>query len=815
MFHDAGAHFQTNALILLLQLNPQRPQSSVHVDLKDPIQVHLLTETALTDSKEWQILSQEEVDELKKQIQSLMVRIEQARANLAIQTKYRDAAIAMTKLYHSAKRMTVDPKAAETQMERETSERNCEELASELFYLEKRIMEPQRRLLQHTAGILQLTHKATAKNTSGSSPMLNGMPGSPESLYTGTNGRNSLQFSNDDIDDRSLYFPLDESDAGRSPKTDITIPPRSPVRQRTNQLKDEVELLKQQTAEQTDIIAQAERNLEDVNSQLRNLAIQANPTKNANYQPVPPAASEPGVLESQLQYLTGVVSAVQEGHQEREMHATEDAKKHDGTADSLRQAEQRITIINMQVHDVIASVDSQHPAPPGPTGTSLEEHFDWIDEAIPALQAHLEKPDASASSAQQAQQIETVLTGLWDIIQSGYAEVNRQREARKQVRLGKGMPDDDDDVSADESFDFNEPYSLNAFSTKVQWLFRQATSLKEQKSVLKRQIRQQRELNSRGDGEKDSELRNKVEELQRTKNLLAFTEENAQQAKEESAELQKKLDQALSDLDTLQSTHTANNEASSSVAQEQLRERNARIISLEADSQALRDKLEIVEAQLGSMNEQLSDVDKAKQARAEETHRLEEEIKARDEELEQLNVTVIEIKTELTIAKAELDGAYGSRSERAAEAAALTKNTQLREMTAQIEKLKKELADTVKELEDVTKETLASEREKNDLEGRLDEATATRATLETEISGLRDKHRTELSSLKEELEAERFKAGPNATGTGPRAGATMLSEQFRTMMKEERKRFQEEIKVSLQPRRSYAILVIYMLIACL
>ncbi|PSS00539.1 Up-regulated during septation-domain-containing protein [Coniella lustricola] len=782
-------------------LNPDRPQSSVHVDLKDPIQVHLLTETALTDSKEWQILSQEEVDELKKQIQSLTVRIEQARANLAIQTKYRDAAIAMTKLYHSAKRMTVDPKAAETQMERETSERNCEELASELFYLEKRIMEPQRRLLQHTAGILQLTHKAAAKNMSGSSPLLNGMPGSPESLYTGTNGRNSLQFSNDDIDDRSLYFPLDDSDPGRSPKTDITIPPRSPVRQRTNQLKDEVELLKQQTAEQTDVITRTERTLEDVNSRLRDMVIQTNPTMNTDYQPVPSATSEPGVLDSQLQYLNGVVSAVQEGHQERESFAAENAQKHDSTADSLRQAEQRITIINMQVHDVIATVDAQYPQPPGPTGTSLEEHFDWIDAAIPALQTHLEKPSESAAGAQQAQQIETVLTGLWEIIQSGYAEINRQREARKQVRLGKGMPDDDDDVSSDESFDFNEAYSLTAFSTKVQWLFRQATSLKEQKSVLKRQIRQQRELNSRGDGEKDIELRNKVEELQRTKNLLAFTEENAQHAKDESEELQKKLDQALADLDTLQTTHTANNEASSSVAQEQLRERNAKIISLEADTQALRDKLEIVEAQLGSMNEQLADVDKAKQAGTEETERLEEEIKARDEELEQLNVTVIELKTELTIAKAELDGAYGSRSERAAEAAALTKNTQLREMTNQIEKLKQELAGTVKELEDVTKETLASEREKNELEARLDEATINRATLETEISGLRDKHRAEVSRLKEELEAEKFKAGPNATGTGPRAGATMLSEQFRTMMKEERKRFQEEMKEEQGKRR--------------
>lgn len=783
-----------------LQLNTDRPQSSTNVDLKDPIQVHLLTETALSDSKTWEVLSQEEVDELKKQIQSLTVRIEQARANLAIQSKYRDAAIAMTRLYNSAKRMTVDPKAAETHMERQESERACEELASELFDLEKRIMEPQRRLLQHTAGILQLTHSASAKkNPPGQIAMQNGVPGSPESLYTYTNGRNSLSFSNDDIDDRSLYFPLDDSDAGQSPKTDITIPPRSPVRQRTNQLMGEVEMLKTESASQLEKITFTERSLEDLNNRLRELVVQMNPTKNANYKPVPAGGAEPGVLENQLEYLTEALAVIQNGQQENQLRVEDSARKSDNTAASLRQAEERMTALNRQVHEVISVGQADHPAPPEATGSGLDEHFEWMDKAIPALQIQLERSATSSAGLQQAEQVETVLAGLWDIIQSGYADINRQREARKQVRLGKGLQDDDDDVSADESFDFDEAYSLNAFSAKVQWLFRQATGLKEQKSVLKRQIRQQREMNNRGDGDKNMELRNKVEELQRTKNLLAFSEENVEQAKREAEETQKKLDQALVDLETVQTTFATNNVNNN---EEQLRERNAKISSLEADSKALQDKLEIVEAQLSTMNEQLTDVDKAKDAAATEARKLEEEIKARDEELEQLNMTVVELKTEVTIARAELDGAYGSRSERAAEAAALTKNTQMQDMRTQITKLKGELAETVKELEAVTKETLASEREKNELESRLDDVTSTRGNLETELGNLqkelgamRDKHHTELTKLKEQLDAEKFKAGPNATGTGPRAGATALSEQFRTTMKEERKKFQLELRV--------------------
>lgn len=774
-------------------MNADRPQSSLNVDLKDPIQVHLLTETALTDSKQWEILSQEEVDDLKKQIQSLTVRIEQARANLAIQTKYRDAAISMSKLYTAGKignRATVDPNAQETAMERLESERVCEELATELFNLEKEALVPQRRLLQHTAAILQLTHKASSKKKTYPA-ILNGIPQSPESLYTYTNGRNSMQFPNDDLD-KALYFPLDEPEAfGRPPKADIPIPPRSPVRERSNQLRDEVETLKKKNAGQLDVITNTERSLEDMNNRLRELVIQIDPTKNADYGPAPSGSIEPGeLLNSQLDYLGQGLESIQQDAQ--------------GEQNLLRQAEERLCALNRQVYDAIQAAEDNHPAPPEPTGSGLDAHFEWIDSSLPVLQEQLTRSVASTFEAQQSEKMDTVLLGLWNMVQSGYADINRQREARRQVRLGKGVEDEDeDDMSADESFDYEEPYSLDAFSAKVQWLFRQATSLKEQKVVLKRQIRQQRGLNNKSDSEKDQELRNKVEELNRTRNLLAFCEESTQQAKAEAAEAQLKLSQALADLDTMQVTQAANETAATSAVQDQLRdqlrERNTKLASFEADTRALQDKLEIVEAQLGTMTEQLREADDTKQATQEAKWKLEEQMKVKDEELEHVSVSLVELKTELTIVKAELEGAYGSRSERAAEVAALTKRKEMQEMVNQTERLKKELGATLKELEDVTKETLASEKEKVELESRLDEAVSTKSTLEADIANLREKYNNEVNKLKEQLEAEKFKAGPNAAGTGPRAGAAMLSEQFRATMKEERKRFQEEIRVSLTP----------------
>ena len=51
--------------------------------------------------------------------------------------------------------------ADEAELERQITERKCSELAEELSNLETRLMGPQRRLLEHTAGILQLTHNAS------------------------------------------------------------------------------------------------------------------------------------------------------------------------------------------------------------------------------------------------------------------------------------------------------------------------------------------------------------------------------------------------------------------------------------------------------------------------------------------------------------------------------------------------------------------------------------------------------------------------------------------------------------------------------
>src|SRR5436309_1854399 len=74
-------------------LNTARPRSSALLNMNDTVAMHLLVETAILDSDEYEILSYEEVDDLKKEHMLLTNRIEAAKRKLALENKVREAAL--------------------------------------------------------------------------------------------------------------------------------------------------------------------------------------------------------------------------------------------------------------------------------------------------------------------------------------------------------------------------------------------------------------------------------------------------------------------------------------------------------------------------------------------------------------------------------------------------------------------------------------------------------------------------------------------------------------------------------------------------
>ncbi|KAM0516663.1 hypothetical protein ACHAPE_005296 [Trichoderma viride] len=862
-------------------MDPSNAPNGSLADLKDPIQVHLLTETALYDSKQYEILSQEEVDRLKKQCQLLEQRIEPTRANLAIQSKYRDAAVSMAKLYAAGKseeELLNDPRAKEVELEREATEKTCEELSRELFNLEKSLLGPQRRLLQHTAGILQLTHKASTRAAARALQNDHGIPGSPESLYTYSQGRDSIARAMEEnyFEDPNLY-QLDSIE-GLQPSA-IDIPLKSPVRGQASQIRGELDKAREENSLLVDLVADMEQKLESLSLSLRETIIKFNPEVNGDYLEPP---REPGTGELK-------------------------------------------------------------------PGDMLRKQIDYLESGLVAVQAEQESFVSSGSNNGgmyqlddgAAERIESVLVGLWDKMQSGFAEKKQRNEERRKHRADKGLMVDDDDTSDDDAFDADETYNLIAFSSKVEWLYSQASTLKDQKSVLKRQIKQQRELNNKTDAEKDEELERRQDELDQNRFLLERAEKDASDA-------QNMLADALQDLEKAQSsssgiseeelrTHTlkiesleaematrsakiesfeseiqardarlealtteleTGNGSSDALRNEiqahqdraesletEIQERSDRIASLEAEIhthstraesleaealatgvrlesleseiqtrsahiETLEDKIKGHDTNIGSLeaeiqsrdtqikslgseiqahtersgsfeaqiatlesekkkfaelSSQLDGVSKEKLAAEEMAKALqqemddmkahhankENEMAQKDADLEQLNMTLVEVKTELTFARAELDGAYGSRAERAADAAAISNANEVVKLTGQVERLKQELAGTVQDLEAITKETIGSEREKIDLEHKVDEAITAKASLEADL----EKSRQLIAKLQEDLDSERFKVGVVQGGvTKVGAGAALLSEQFRMSMREERKRFHDDMK---------------------
>lgn len=765
--------------------NPERTQSSTFVDLKDPIQIHLLTETALSDSKEYEILSQEEIDGIKKQIQTITQRVEVTRSNLLIQSKYRDAAINMAKLYSPTKAETngqnYDSTDREAEEEREAIERRCEALAAELFHLEKTLMEPKRRLLEHTAGILQLTHKANKRQGAGANGQPpNGVPGSPESLYTYTRGRNSLDAPDEFYTDDTNFYGLEGLDTqAKSRQNPLEIPVKSPIREQQSQLKDELDRAREEKNQLMAAITEMERKLASLNASIHETVIRFDPEGNSEFNGPPSAADTPGaepvdMLQSQIDYLESGIVAVQ--------------------------AEQETLL--------------REPRSKGSVGT-----------------------------------VDGTLEELWEMIQNGYTDIRQRKDDRRRARAEKGL-EDDEDMSDDEGIDLSETYTPLNFSSRVRWLYRQATILKDQKSVLKRQIKQQRELNNKSDAEKDAELAQKEEEL-REKDIMV------DRAERDAMDAQKMLSEALEDLEQAREAASSGNSMKTEALEAKLAELQATLAEAEAEGENTQQRLAKVDTALNSLYTQLeeatesrmqaearvdqmqADLNKkheetdtlnvsfmnaearADQLQAELDKKREEvdtlnaslmttEAKAnqaqadlvkKQEEADALNAALVELKTEVTIARAELDGAYGTRAERAADVAAMRTKSEVDTLQGQIDTLKSELGKTVKELEEMTKETIGSEREKVELEGKLDEAVTMQASLEAEMTALRErleadvhKARERVSQLQEELDGERLRAGRGDSSGRPGAGASMLSEQFRTTMREERKKFQEDIK---------------------
>ena len=710
--------------------------------------MHLLMETAIGDSQHYGVLSFEEVDELKKELSVLATRIDATKRKLAIENKLRDAATSLNRLYTPNSRENVDASGkgqsqkrhrrsvmsrssgsdllSKTDDELAASIKKCEDLSQELWRLEKRSQDVQKKLLEHTAGVLQMTHKGFLEKDLPPQHS-SGMNGYAEGLGNVHAFGDGIEF-----DDRSFYQALDTLLESVDSPADSKI----------------ASAFEQQTLS----ILATERKIWDLNRRLRDSISQS--SGGAEVMPAPPApeTSERGdteaALQGQIEYLEKGLDAMQQSRVETLQ----------GLKESTYAAEEKLEDLNTQLRGIIIrssqEPSSQYPLPPDVTGRSLQEQVAFLEGGLDALEQHVQrlKDDSLTSSSrsvaheEKVGQYQNVLQGLWHTLFAGEETPG--------------------------------PFSLEAFSTKIQSLSSRVTGLQEQKDILGRQIQQQREINNKSDSEKDARMVEVTTEL-----------ENAKR------DLEVRSKEGMTENNVLKAQLAAGNDAKEQLLAE-LQEKHGVISNLETQIQIVKDEQQVLQ--------------NTAQEKSAEAERVRNELASYEGEM-------VRLQTELTVAKAELDGAYGTRAQRAAEVAShpallqeindlKEQNQALSEEVAtgkskqeaagnaesqqRIQTLQKELSETIAEYEVMTKSSIEYEKEREQLENTID--------------GLRDRCETLESQLSDEKVQSLGVKSPGRPGSRESQGAsststTVLKNEFKKLMRETRQENMKALRVS-QPR---------------
>jgi predicted nucleic acid-binding Zn-ribbon protein len=303
--------------------------------------MHLLAETALSDSMQMEVLSFEEAEDLKKELSLLTNRIEASKRKLALELKLQEAAISLSRLHDPGHRRSSssgdfssegsprshrrhlsflgrgsDPQQR-SDSEVAISTRKCEELSQELWRLERRAGELRRRLLEHTAGVLQMTHKGLKKKSS------------PKSVDE-VNG-NYRRPDVDDFDDRSQYRSFDYlDDLGAAPLAGRGAP--NPA---------------ERPSVDMGAIEATTAKLESLNIRLQEMILEARPHDPPDPMPQPTAngasTNSMGMVQAHLDYLERALNSVAQ-------HQTYTAQV---SAGKDSETEAKLEEINRQFEDVL------------------------------------------------------------------------------------------------------------------------------------------------------------------------------------------------------------------------------------------------------------------------------------------------------------------------------------------------------------------------------------------------------------------------------------------------------------------------------
>jgi DNA repair exonuclease SbcCD ATPase subunit len=697
---------------------------------------HLLYETALLDTQTYEILNIDEVDELKKEQTRLKSRIDAANRKLVLESKVKEAAQNIHRLYSKRGDRSDTPQSPDSPMRdvdgllkrkgRDSSDASqngravdqaqdelamsikaVDELNEQIKTLLERKQTVERTLLRHTAAVLAEQASQATNNAS--------------------SGANGFNFHDDS---EALGYAPDEFDGIRDILKGMPGPSGKQGDVQRAQEDHERKL------------ADMQIRLEHLNSQLRGVIVEASRSRGAQPEPEPEGSRGTDVNDR----LEGVIAALQSNVRTIELEQQHQAPR--------AAVEQRLSILNNQLHNMMqlsSDLDTpEFPQPPHAHGQGYQQQLQQVEGSLTTMEKVIRQynnelqsareASGSASKAikeaqsksEKASEYETVISGLWTILS-----------------LDNSAQDSTDDTASPPMTPIRENFSLQAFNARVQHIFDVAKGAKVQQDILRRQIQQQRDLNGKSDMEKHAELevlQGRYDELSAafdaTQLELAKTMASNEQGEREVNESRSEMVNVMNELDQLRKT----------IDETQARQK-------EVDSRS---------AQLAADNTA------AQQAYADI-----------QQEMEILESEVVRLTTELTVAKADLDGAYGTRQERKKEAGVAEQDMEALEKLKdqEIEALRKSQSDHIKlletELEDMMSEFQAMARESLEMEKE-------RGQLEGMIDSLKEKCDELEAQLADEKVASIGIKSPADGGPRESTSVMVLRQEFKRMMREAR-----------------------------
>ncbi|KAI1005823.1 hypothetical protein K3495_g2396 [Podosphaera aphanis] len=799
---------RSKEISLLNPVSELRSQGSSLVDINDPIQIHLLLETALSDSKEFPILSQKELDDLKRQCQDIVQRLEQTRQNLAIQSKYRDATLSVSKLYSSnssdgsldqmlpVNGRTKDVRGQEVEKERTSIERKCESLAAELFRLEKQLMVPQGKILKHTAGILQITHKSTV-NSSGES-------NSPENLYMSSDTLGSsedLKYVSI-FDENSLYRELE----GFDDSLNNSYPPKFPS-----------------------FIKEAEKKIEELSNKIRQIIIKIDPDRDKNFDPPPLSSLEGGdraqILQTYLDYIERSISTIDLNHEQLIEQQNSAAARFDALADQKDILQRQITQQRELHNESVTKKDAQiaenamRLAEMADLKARTEEQVTLVQEQLNSALERLEMTEKKEVSREissrdndltnqerireaeeRAHEAEIRAKKLEE---SGSAAIMELEARRKDIALLEEQLKSMESDLATAQIELQAKVSESEAQIKsLKQELATASTTKTLPSVVDQKIiDNEKELNT---VMREKDL--KLAQTERQLNAVIMEKEMILEEKEREinsivmekdmmlAEKERQLNAVIMEKEMILSEKGIEINEAIKEREKLLAEKDKQLYEVVSQKDLiLAEKANAIEVAIKEKNILLSD---------------------KEREIDEAQIDIARLQTEVTIAKAELESAYGSRSQRAARVAAnpaiqkeideLTKtnNALIAEITSlksqptqpssgmeeELNKLRTELAEIVGEYELMTKANIEWEKEREQLEETIDMLREAKEDIETQLS--------------EEKVRWLGARSPGADILSPsNTSTTILKNEFKKMMRDTRSENARALKAEQLERR--------------